>query len=331
MKLATLLFVPLLVLASSSKGKGKAKGKGRKLIVERVGWPAFLDEEAHPPIVTRFVATKNGMPISFEVQFEYQNYVLDPMAALNGADNAWKTSVDERSDDKYSVLVNKGGEEFAVDARCCGYEINIRAATKTREILPNTHNLIVNWNSQGHAPPGVYDVAHYDLHWYYVSERDRLKIRQACENSERCEYEPGFLSPVDCPTLTKCASPLPDDMLPPDYVYAPGCEPAMGNHLIDFTGPEFIDDGVPGFDHTFIHGYYDGKLTFAEPMIAIAFMKEFAETHAVNEEVCFPIKWNENQVMAQAGYYPTAYCFCYDGNAVIIKMKDFTHFEQYQE
>jgi hypothetical protein len=44
----------------------------------------------------------------------------------------------------------------------------------------------------------------------------------------------------------------------------------MGNHLIDFTAPEF--NGEP-FTHTYIWGAYGGSLIFFEPMVTTDFLK----------------------------------------------------------
>jgi len=38
-----------------------------------------------------------------------------------------------------------------------------------------TH-VLLDWNPQGHEPPHVYDVPHFDVHFYIISNEDRLVI-----------------------------------------------------------------------------------------------------------------------------------------------------------
>jgi hypothetical protein len=38
-----------------------------------------------------------------------------------------------------------------------------------------TH-MLVDWNPHGHEPVGVYDLPHFDFHFYYVSNEERLGI-----------------------------------------------------------------------------------------------------------------------------------------------------------
>ena len=66
--------------------------------------------------------------------------------------------------------------------------------------------------------------------------------------------------------------------------------PAMGNHLVDQTAHEF--HGVP-FDNTWIYGAYDGRVTFYEDMVTLAYLK----SHPKN---CVPIKMTP--AVALTGY-----------------------------
>ena len=38
-----------------------------------------------------------------------------------------------------------------------------------------THAL-VDWNPEGHEPPGIYDLPHFDVHFYIIPNEDRLAI-----------------------------------------------------------------------------------------------------------------------------------------------------------
>lgn len=128
----------------------------------------------------------------------------------------------------------------------------------------------LNWNPDGHPPAGVYNVPHFDLHYYMVSPQERETF-------------------VDQAKLDKALTP---DYLPANYI---GIDPVptMGKHYVDVTSPEL--NGAP-FTQTFIHGSYDGKLVFLEPMITLQFLKT---TTDFVRPLPQPAKFQKN------GYYPT--------------------------
>ena len=69
--------------------------------------------------------------------------------------------------------------------------------------------------------------------------------------------------------------------------------PAMGNHLIDLTGPEFNGQR---FTRSWIFGIYDGRITYYEEMLSRDYLLSKPDT-------CNPIK--AAAAVGQAGYYPT--------------------------
>ncbi|MBX0323451.1 hypothetical protein EGH21_10465 [Halomicroarcula sp. F13] len=150
-----------------------------------------------------------------------------------------------------------------------------------------------HYNPEGHPPPDVYTVPHYDFHFYVVPE-------------EMVEGILGGPATFD----------LPDAQTPTDYQRLPVIdsdgdgerdtplvEPHMGEHLADTTGAEFQPDG--SFTHTNIYGAYDpdgdgtGQLTFVEPMVTTEFIDGLDEERVV--EMKTP------DVYAVADEYPTAY------------------------
>jgi hypothetical protein len=109
-------------------------------------------------------------------------------------------------------------------------------------------HLTIDYEPTGH-PPQPYQVPHFDLHFYGISQAEQ----QA----------------TDCSNLTSVSS----DQLPPNYQAGnPGlppngdCVPQMGIHAADTTSPEF--NGQP-FTKTMILGYYAGKFRFDEPMVTV--------------------------------------------------------------
>ena len=67
----------------------------------------------------------------------------------------------------------------------------------------------------------------------------------------------------------------------------------MGTHWLDVTSPEL--NGQP-FTQTFIYGSYNGKVTFAEPMITLDFLKK---TSSFERDIPQAAK------VQKSGYYPT--------------------------
>ena len=117
-------------------------------------------------------------------------------------------------------------------------------------LAPYDH-VTLDWNAHGHAPPGVYDLPHFDVHFYFMSGAQRDAI-----------------GPHDSVAFD---APLPAEMLPPMYLETPGGVPRMGAHVIDLMSPEIAGTGA--FTHTFIYGKYDGRLNFLEPMVAEDFLR----------------------------------------------------------
>ncbi|MES2647221.1 MAG: DUF5602 domain-containing protein [Bacteroidota bacterium] len=131
----------------------------------------------------------------------------------------------------------------------------------------------LDYNPHGHEPDGIYNIPHFDFHFYKTTNAERLNI-----------------TPGD-PKLNI----FPDPAYIPAAHFPGGGVPQMGNHWIDPTSPEL--NGQP-FTTTFIYGSYNGKVTFMEPMITVDFIKSHDHFHA-------PIK--QPTKFSPAGYYPTAY------------------------
>lgn len=176
-----------------------------------------------------------------------------------------------------------------------------------------------NWNPHGHLPPKIYDVAHFDFHFYTITEQARDEIKPGqCTTAQdgRIPNPPGSV-PVTCEVFDQAMQPLPAEMRPPDFKLVPALAPNMGNHLIDFTAPEF--NGQP-FSHTYIWGVYSGSLIFFEPMVTTDFLRK-------RENVCEAIKGPK--AMPEAGWYPTRYCVRYaaDEDVYIVSLDSFQRFE----
>lgn len=185
----------------------------------------------------------------------------------------------------------------------------------------------INWNPMGHPPAGVWTTPHFDFHYYFVDE----------------DYITGITGPTPGPVMGIATYDVPDVYIAENYVYESPrlIVPEMGEHIYDERSPEW-DPAIP-FTHTYIYGLYDpsidpaapsgsvdlpfgpdgslvpvptyegddvGELTFTEPMITEAFMRDVQMTDmAVTTPVPLPAAFPE------AGYYPTSYTTRYVGSA----------------
>lgn len=143
---------------------------------------------------------------------------------------------------------------------------------------------VINWEPGGHPPPQVYDVPHFDFHFYMMGRAEREAIRF---NSENESGEPG--------------QQPPQDLLAQGYIVPPGTAvPEMGVHAVNPASAEF--QGQP-FKATFIYGYHNQQLTFLEPMASLEFLKSKPRFSA---PVPRPARYSK------PGAYPSSYTIHYD-------------------
>ena len=152
----------------------------------------------------------------------------------------------------------------------------------------------INWQVEGHIPPGVYDLPHFDFHFYVVSQ----------ESVQAIGVGPCGIF-MDCGHFEQATQPVPAKYIHRQHVSVGAAVAAMGDHLIDSASHEFAKPPQK-FDHTWIFGAYDGRITFYEPMITREFMMS-------RPNVCTAIK--QPNAWQTAGYYPTRYCIRYHDRA----------------
>ena len=150
--------------------------------------------------------------------------------------------------------------------------------------------VLLNWNPRGHIPPGIYDVAHFDVHFQMAPIAEVFAIQ-----SGSCGPEA-----VRCDQFAIAKKPVPANYLHPDFRDVDAVVPAMGNHLIDTSGGEFHRHP---FTWSWIYGAYDGRIIFYEQMVSRAYLLS-------KPDGCTPIKLPK--AFATAGYYPTSTCTHHD-------------------
>ena len=145
------------------------------------------------------------------------------------------------------------------------------------------NHISLDYGPVGHPPKDIYDKAHFDVHFYMTSSAERKKITAQGKDLAICEKKP------DAGTL------------PAGYMLAPETSiPQMGAHAVDTSSSEFRGEG---FTKTFIYGYYNGKMTFIEPMVAVDYLKTKPNSLvAVKVPAIYP----------RPGFYPTYYSVTFD-------------------
>lgn len=199
-------------------------------------------------------------------------------------------------------------EDGAIDqhTECLpGYEhiLYLPAELRTEAETPFQY-VMFNWNPMGHVPPGVYDLPHFDMH-FYMQDFDEVEamVVGPC---------PGLM---DCDVFATATEAVPAQYMPRDYIDVQATEARMGNHFIDPTSPEFNGET---FTRTFIYGAYDGRITFYEPMITRAYLLS-------REKRCIALKLP--QAWDTAGYYPTEYCTDYKHGEHVVTLEKFRYRE----
>lgn len=146
--------------------------------------------------------------------------------------------------------------------------------------------VLLNWNPMGHIPPGIYDVPHFDVHFFIEPIADVFALQAG----------PCGVEFIRCDQFEAGKQPIPSNYVPTDFKGVDAVVPAMGNHLIDLTGPEF---NKQPFTRSWIFGVYGGKVTFWEEMVSHAFLLS-------KPNGCNSIK--APKAVATSGFYPTVSC-----------------------
>jgi len=143
---------------------------------------------------------------------------------------------------------------------------------KAKQVTPFDH-VGLNWNPHGHPPPFLFMVPHFDIHFYMMSNEERMMIPA---------YAPGSAFDIFPPA----------GYMPGNYFPGPGGEIQMGKHW------SMAPDQIAPFTRTMILGTYNGAFKFVEPMVTYDFL---------NSGVPSSLPYSQPAKFAVAGNYPTLY------------------------
>ncbi|HNX83163.1 MAG TPA: DUF5602 domain-containing protein [Bacteroidales bacterium] len=152
--------------------------------------------------------------------------------------------------------------------------------------------VMLDWNPQGHEPPQIYGLPHFDVHFYIVP--DEVRLGMLPEKVTEFENLPS------------------DEYVPAGYFRGPGFVPFMGVHWLNGASHEL--HGAT-FTQTFIWGSYDGEFVFWEPMLT----RDYLLTRP-NEVIGIP----QPAAYKRDGWYPTRYEISWSkyGNDYTIALRD---------
>jgi hypothetical protein len=129
----------------------------------------------------------------------------------------------------------------------------------------------IDWNPKGHEPAGIYDVPHFDVHFYVISKQQRDAIPFA---------KPG--------TVSKPSAAI----VPDGFVTDTTVVPKMGMHFVPKNAPEF---NGKAFTCTPLYGYTDRQqFAFVEAM--------FTQKFIAAKESCAHVLPSPKGLMQAAAY-----------------------------
>lgn len=225
------------------------------------------------------------------------NVFKGPQVALgNGKVRSWISF--DRSGNPYEIgieMTSKAFDDLSITHHkkdATEHEtIVVPLHLKAQESTPFNH-IGLNWNPQGHDPEGVFDVPHFDIHFYMISVEEQMAI-------------PAWSADTDAAFNLR----PPVGYMPADYDTPPGAataEAQMGKHWL----PINLGDYLP-FSKIMIYGSYDGQLIFVEPMVTLEYLLS-------NEDIS--IDYSQPEYFEKSGNYPTKYNIYHDavtGNTYI--------------
>ena len=203
------------------------------------------------------------------------------------------------------VSENKNGDPVAVGVNFSEKSLQNLPSEPTEYVLELPKNkgknfythVLIDWNPNGHEPEHVYDLPHFDFHFYIIPNEERLAI-----------------GPND---FEQFANAPASQYVPPLYLQIPGGVPQMGAHWADLLSPEFHD---VAFTKTYIWGSYDGEFIFWEPMVT----RDYLLTHPDDL-----VEVRQPQAYQQSGYYATKYkvSFSNSPNEYTVALMDLVYHE----
>jgi hypothetical protein len=162
--------------------------------------------------------------------------------------------------------------------------------------------VLFDWNPLGHPLAGVFDVPHFDFHFYVVPEADVEAVTPD---------DPEFAAKANNVPAGAFLPPLYAVSKPPGTTPSVVAVPGMGVHWQDLLSPEYQrvlgrPEAYQPFTKTYVYVSWDGRITALEPMITREYLlRRISETVPVRQPADY----------VEAGWYASAYRIEYDDRA----------------
>lgn len=148
----------------------------------------------------------------------------------------------------------------------------------------------LGWLPAGHDPLGIWDEAHFDVHFFLVGPDERALIDI---DDARIDDEP------------------PAETVPVGYVLAPGSAvQGQGSHWVDLASDEWTGGDFTG---SLVFGSWDATWVFLEPMIPLA---------TLQATTAFDVDVPEPEIWQPPGRYPTRWGVAQGDGAVEVVLGD---------
>ncbi|WP_418318273.1 DUF5602 domain-containing protein [Piscinibacter sakaiensis] len=200
-------------------------------------------------------------------------YLGASRAVGNGSANTFVRVADDGSINSYGFTFT----EAALSGLPAGSTAHVLAMPTAPVAATVVDHMSLDWEPAGHEPAGVFNVPHFDMHLYLISQAERGQIAFAAD-----------------------APAPPAGVVPSGYVSTQTVVPAMGQHWID---PSDSNVSPGNFKHTLIYGFHGGKMVFFEPMVTQAFL---------NTKQSFSGPMKQPTTYPKPGWYPTRWSISYN-------------------
>lgn len=212
----------------------------------------------------------------------------------NGEAFAWVKTDHDGNPTSIGFTMNKTAlVNLPAGSAATGHSTNYRLPLPSEASKTPFDHFDLGWVAQGHEPVGIYNVPHFDFHFYTIPANVQDAIPPYGVDSTKFKKDP----PTGC--------------IPTGYAKNPGGVPGMGCHWTDREAKEFKGGG---FTETFIFGSYDGSVNFWESMITEAILK-----NAPNISRSIP----QPTVFEKTGkFYPTTMRVYEEGNNIILALEN---------
>lgn len=206
-----------------------------------------------------------------EVQFGYGKVRSWISVSLSGTPNEIGLEI---TPEAFKNLTDENDKKIPADHSTVIVPLHLKA----KQLTPFNH-IGLNWNPHGHIPEGVFDVPHFDIHFYMISIADQMAI-------------PAWSQETDAAFNNY----PPEGYMPADYFTPPGdatAEAQMGKHWLPVNLGAFLP-----FSKIMIYGSYNGKVIFTEPMITLDHLLSHVDSST---------DYSQPEFFQKPGNYPTKY------------------------